>query len=112
MNRNNFFCRFGFFYKQNLKGIKNDAESVLDCLIYYVKDSFFDFIHLLLRIIPVFLPVIPMVSAMSSEYLDKVSAEREAERLKTYSNDADYYANRKIRDKMAERYRVIKSELK
>jgi hypothetical protein len=112
MNRNNFFCRFGFFYKQNLKGIKDDAESVLDCLIYYVEDSFFDFIHLLLRVISVFLPVILIVSAMFSEYLDEVSAGREAERLKMRFDGAGYYVNRKIRDKMAERYRVIKSELK
>jgi hypothetical protein len=101
MNRNNFFRRFAFFYKQNLEGIKDDAENVFGYFIDFVEDTFFDFIHLLLRIISVFVPIIPIITTILTEYIDDVTVKREEERLNIRFSGAGYYVKKKLRDKMA-----------
>jgi hypothetical protein len=110
MNKNNFLHKFVFFYKKNLEGLTEDASYIFEFFIDFVKDTYFDFIHLLVRIISIFVPVVPAILSVCSEYLDKITAKKESERLGIRLSGEGYYLKKQLREKMAKRYQEKKRE--
>jgi hypothetical protein len=93
MKRNNFIIKFLYFYKKNLLEIKN-----------FIEDNAVELACHFMRVVMIFIPVLPIYCSCISEYMDDISIKKEEDRLKMRLGSAGYYVKRKQREKDAEEF--------
>jgi hypothetical protein len=99
MNINNFFVKFAYYYKKNLNGIKVHALDLCKEVIYFFGNTILEICVIPIEIILIFIPVIQIFLALTTEYLDKETAAKEAMRLNGISGGAGYYFKKKLRER-------------
>jgi hypothetical protein len=114
MNKNNFFVKFAHYYKLGFTRVKKNVELIIDCLIMYiVHTGEFILAILLTPILIVFfllLPVLEIIPALTTEYLDAEAAKNYAECNGIPDMGAGYYLKKKLREKAAAEYRRDREE--